>query len=168
MTDEQPPTRGCARCGTCCERITLSHASRIDPARWSTKALEGVADPGTEDGWESWRAHGWADDERDRARFLFDPLGIVRQDADFIAEHWHPIPDAPGSSSCDAFDPESRSCTAHDQRPPVCRNYPWYGNPPSAERAVHLELHCSYLGDLTPTQRPEGARPLIPIEAVTR
>jgi len=25
---------------------------------------------------------------------------------------------------CDRFDPASRLCTAHDDRPPICRAYP--------------------------------------------
>jgi Fe-S-cluster containining protein len=25
---------------------------------------------------------------------------------------------------CDRFDPQSRLCTAHDDRPPICRAYP--------------------------------------------
>jgi Fe-S-cluster containining protein len=65
------------------------------------------------------------------------PLGAadIRQSASttgaadlvFAAAHWH----ATGQRSedlhgyqCDRFDRETRLCTAHDERPPICRAYP--------------------------------------------
>jgi Fe-S-cluster containining protein len=45
----------------------------------------------------------------------------------FAAEHWTPTGQrAHGMHAyqCDRFDPTTRLCTAHDERPPICRAYP--------------------------------------------
>jgi Fe-S-cluster containining protein len=45
----------------------------------------------------------------------------------FAAEHWHrtgATQDGMHAYQCDRFDPVSRLCTAHDDRPPICRVYP--------------------------------------------
>jgi Fe-S-cluster containining protein len=89
----------------------------------------------------------------------------------FIAGRWHPIGawrDDDGVAQldlrCDAFDPATRLCTAHEDRPPVCRGYPWYGEDPAgSSRALALYPECSYLIDAPPSLRPEGSRPLIPL-----
>jgi Fe-S-cluster containining protein len=152
---------GCARCGDCCERIWLS-LPLDDLAVWSTDALSGVPDPSTDEGWEYWLEHGWVD--RELAVQYFDPQGSRRANADFLSVHWHPIPE--GDHSCDQFDPVHRVCLAHDGRPPVCSGYPWYGSEPSVARAPKRIAHCSYLADLPPADRPEGSRPLIPLEVL--
>lgn len=153
---------GCARCGECCEDIYLF--ASIDLKPWTTEALNGVPDPATDEGWAHWREHGWSDDQRPLAMRRWNPDGSMRADADFITAHWHPAGD--DRWSCDAFDPQTRLCTAHENRPPVCRQYPWYGSEPDTEHAERLGLQCSYLADLPPGQRPEGARPLIPLTVV--
>lgn len=68
---------------------------------------------------------------------IWYPLGAadIRQSASttgaedlvFAAAHWTPTgarQDAMHAYQCDHFDPESRLCTAHDERPPICRAYP--------------------------------------------
>jgi Fe-S-cluster containining protein len=65
------------------------------------------------------------------------PLGAadIRQSASttgaadliFAAAHWRPTgarQDGLHAYQCDRFDAESRLCTAHDERPPICRAYP--------------------------------------------
>jgi Fe-S-cluster containining protein len=45
----------------------------------------------------------------------------------FAAEHWHHTgvsKEGLHAYQCDRFDPQSRRCTAHDERPPICRAYP--------------------------------------------
>jgi Fe-S-cluster containining protein len=92
----------------------------------------------------------------------------------FMAQHWHPAgawrTDSGESKldlRCDAFDPVTRLCTAREARPPVCRDYPWYGGDPvTSGRAAELYGVCSYLADVPPSSRPEGSRPLIPITPV--
>lgn len=103
----------------------------------------------------------------------FDANRITDNEADkitleFIRKHWTKTgTDASGwqSWSCAFFDALHRLCTAHNNRPPVCQNYPWYGNPPEPGKIVNTR--CSYALDLPPDQRPEGSRPLIPIEVIT-
>jgi hypothetical protein len=92
----------------------------------------------------------------------------------FIAQHWRPVSawtDEAGVTwlvmRCDAFDQGSRLCQTPDDRPPVCRGYPWYTDSPSADRAAEMPHHCSFLSELPPSQRPDGARPLIPITVIS-
>jgi Fe-S-cluster containining protein len=71
-------------------------------------------------------------------------------DARFAVAHWHPTGetgDAGHAYRCDRFDPVTRLCTAHDERPPICRGYPWYDEPPG-RRLVLLPEPCSYRADL--------------------
>lgn len=126
---------GCARCGDCCENI------------WVRTSLERLA---------QWRADGSYDDRPEQVYNI-----------DFMVRHWHPNPpreDGEVSFSCDQFDPVHRLCLARDTRPPVCRDYPWYGAAP--RDGVLTNPRCSYLLDLKPDERPDGARPLIPIEVL--
>lgn len=156
-------TLGCVRCGSCCEPVPFTTEEHQTVTAWSTAALRGVPGPGTDEGWAHWLATGWTGERRHVAIARYDPGGRWRQDADFIAEHWTPQGE---HCVCDRYDPDTASCTAHDERPPVCRDYPWYRDGPTQERAARLEPQCSYLLDVAPTQRPAGARPLIPIEPV--
>ena len=154
-------TAGCARCGECCTRITLN----ADPRPFSTAALAGMPDPRTEDGWAYWREHGYEDSARDDVLYAYDPAGRKRADADFVAAHWAETCD--GHWTCDAYDPGHAVCTAHQDRPPLCRDYPWYGEEPGPDRSEHLFRQCSYLADLPPDKRPEDARPLIPLAVIS-
>jgi Fe-S-cluster containining protein len=108
----------------------------------------------------------------------------------FIGEHWHVEwvePKGGRIVTCDMFDPDKRICTAGEARPPICSDYPFYGeNPVTREAGMagkypdplphgygwyphetgpgDAPLSCSYLGDVPPDMRPAGAgRPLIPI-----
>lgn len=136
-----------------------------DPRSWSTKALERIPDPGTDEGWAYWLEHSkYTDDTRDEAIRRYNPDARMRADADFVAAHW--TENCDGYWTCDAYDPEHGVCTAHDDRPPLCRDYPWYGRQPGADDAATLYRQCSYLADLPPDQRPDSARPLIPLTVV--
>ena len=153
----------CARCGNCCDPVVLDDEiyERLGKY-WTSAALEGVPDPRTDEGWAAWLEVGHAVNDRERQIAKYIPGSGYRADADFIATHWHPLSD--DEYRCDAFDPATRLCTARDDRPPVCRNYPWYGRTPSAER--YMNPQCSYLADLQPSERPEGSRPLIPLSVL--
>ncbi len=61
----------------------------------------------------------------------------------------------------------SLTCRAHSSRPPVCRDYPWYGREPGQDNTEFAYVpQCSYLLDLPPGKRPAGSRPLIPLEVL--
>ena len=133
MTDETTPSRGCARCGACCQDIPCA----VTP-------------------------------ERD---YDLTPDDRFSKDLRFIREHWTRTGEtAEGTPtwSCDRFDATHGLCTAQDDKPPVCSLFPWYPERSRPEIADRLPLQCSYLGDLPPDQRPDGARPLIPIEVIHR
>jgi Fe-S-cluster containining protein len=81
----------------------------------------------------------------------------------FIAEHWNEIErdDTDVRYRCDQFDQTRRVCMAHDQRPPVCSGFPWYGDQPGSNDRVHPR--CTFWLDVPPDQRRSDARPLLPI-----
>jgi Fe-S-cluster containining protein len=160
---------GCAACGACCDPVIISDRTSALLEGWSTQSVRNAPDPADDAGWAWWRGRGWPDDQRENVIAAYDPDGDLRADADFAATHWtvldraaHPLfGDNFARIRCDAFDAESRRCTAHQDRPPVCRGYPWFGAP-SARRAAGLPRQCSYLLDLPVADRPAGARPLTP------
>lgn len=47
---------------------------------------------------------------------------------------------------CLHFDSETRQCTDYDNRPPMCRNYPWHGATPRPNAA--LPKTCGYWLDV--------------------
>lgn len=157
-------TAGCARCGSCCNPVPFAREQHEAVSAWSTAALEGTPDPGADEGWAWWLANGWAY-SRETAVGRYDPAGRWRRDADFIAVHW--TPDGDDGCKCDAYDPAAALCLAHDSRPPVCRDYPWYSDGPGGDETMRLPSQCSYLADLPRDARPEGSRPLIPITVIS-
>lgn len=144
---------GCAMCGNCCENIRIDtvHADKIN--EW----------------WVFW-ANGGRSMLRSKKRWF--------QDARFISAHWAETRRDGGDTvhKCDRFDPETRTCTAHDDRPPVCQDFPWYDDDKieddqirkatMAARARVVDRSCSFLLDIPVEDRPEGSHPLIPIRAV--
>ncbi len=83
-------------------------------------------------------------------------LGIP-SDMPFAAEHWHPLsraeamernpfyvmrlPPAAHLYSCDRLGDDGR-CLAYEERPLVCRGYPWYDQP---VREMELpDANCGY------------------------
>lgn len=167
---------GCARCGDCCERIYLS-VDMSTLRQWSSATLDTVPDPRTDEGWAWWLENDntWSDTEWDREIIVerYDPRGDRRLNADFLTVHWHEVTEELDSGrdtyfTCDQFDPMHRLCRAHAERPPVCSDYPWYGKAPTRKQITKTGSRCSFLLDLRPEDRPEGARPLIPIEVVKR
>jgi Fe-S-cluster containining protein len=90
-------------------------------------------------------------------------------DLAFIRAHWRHdglIVNGEQTWTCDRWDADTRECTAHDERPPVCRDFPWYQETPGPQRAAALPPQCSYLGEVPSGQRPAGARPLIPVTVI--
>ena len=115
----------CKQCGACCRVLTLEQSPETVRA---TAAIAGV-------------------------------LGIP-SDAVFAAKHWHPLmreealqrnsfytsrlaPDA-HLYCCDRLGDDGR-CQVYDERPLVCRGYPWYGQPPRTMPLPHPD--CGYAVD---------------------
>ncbi|HUX71232.1 MAG TPA: YkgJ family cysteine cluster protein, partial [Cellulomonadaceae bacterium] len=135
-------------CGNCCDPVTID-ADAIDPWR---------------DWLDYWRAGG-VEDVTDSDGDPADPTYR------FIAEHMTEISNEDGvvSFACSFFDKVTRQCGAYDQRPPMCSNYPWYGDEPAdriAKNPYQCVDGCSFLLDVPPGARPEGSRPFIPLTVV--
>jgi Fe-S-cluster containining protein len=47
---------------------------------------------------------------------------------------------------CDLYDSETRRCTDFENRPPMCRGYPWYDEKPDPRKT--MPLTCSYRADI--------------------
>lgn len=47
---------------------------------------------------------------------------------------------------CDRYDAVAKRCTDYENRPDVCRGYPWYGEPPDPNKV--LPPTCSFLADV--------------------
>lgn len=156
---------GCAACGACCDPVILPKSPEDLQAIFGAYLQEGLPDPATDEGWAKWR-EWWPEEHKDEQRYIY-----VRQfhDARYILAKWEPLgPSSTNEGSfeyrCPMFDPESRLCTAEDDKPPICSGYPWYGKDP-AERIkdqsfVPLGPQCSYWGDVPCELWPEGTAPL--------
>jgi Fe-S-cluster containining protein len=102
-------------------------------------------------------------------RWTLDEIETSREywaDCVFLASACRPV-GAEGDVillECANYDTAHQACRAYDRRPPVCSNYPWYGGEPGSSQWI--ERNCSYLLDVPPSERPEGARPLIPLTPI--
>lgn len=128
-------------CGACCDPVHLDWLQRDKVDQWRDWFAEHPDDP--------------------------PPPG---SDQAFILAHWDEYERYDGGARyrCDRFDPDTRQCTAHDDRPDVCRNFPFYGRPgDGAQLEVNPDgASCSYWADVPPDLRLDGVRPLIPIEVL--
>lgn len=77
----------------------------------------------------------------------------------FARQHWHVTAaldnDASPTGSeyhlrCDQFDPRTRRCGAYAVRPPICADYPRYGQPltPDHAKADAIPLVCAFQADV--------------------
>jgi Fe-S-cluster containining protein len=128
---------GCARCGSCCSPVVIL-ADAYAASCERARAGEAV---------------------HDNDRFIASRLRPLGAFTDDDGETWL-------ESRCTAYDPLGRACTAYEDRPPVCRDYPWYGRGPDPAAAAHMPRECSFLADLPPSDRGEDARPLIPLAVI--
>lgn len=114
----------CARCGSCCDRITTNFNPQV-------RACQELA----------------RDDLTEReardARFLYDNWHELYTYTAVDGEEIH-------VASCDKYDPASKLCLAHDDRPAVCSGFPWYGREPSADspQGASLAPQCSFNADV--------------------
>jgi Fe-S-cluster containining protein len=133
---------GCARCGDCCDPV------KIDFGVW----VRAVAQA------RRYSASDCSDDE-DRQYWA---------NAVFLASRCRPAGFSDGQVllECANYDRAHSICRDYDNRPPLCSRFPWYDYEPG-DLGI-CELRCSYLLDVPPAKRPEGARPLIPLIVVSR
>lgn len=94
---------------------------------------------------------GWRPTLKHRAT---DPVETEerRHEAQFILGHWSMRADAVDrwDSTCDQYDPATRRCLAYTDRPPICRDYPYYSDGPNLARLERTPEQCGYRDDWQP------------------
>lgn len=84
----------------------------------------------------------------------FDPEVMNGPSGPFAREHWSVVEHQAATDAtpelwrvrCDRFDPDTRLCAAHSERPPICSGYPWYGRAPDPGRV--LDPGCAFQVDI--------------------
>lgn len=116
----------CNQCGACCRVLTLQQSPEELQA---TAALTGALGIPSDAGFAAQHWHALTRDEAMRR----NPFYTSRLPAD---AHLY---------SCDRLGEDGR-CMAYDERPLVCRGYPWYDQPP---RDMELaDQDCGYFYDI--------------------
>jgi Fe-S-cluster containining protein len=116
----------CNQCGACCRVLTLSQSPEEIRATAAVTSVLGIPSD------SAFAAHHWHPLTRAEA-MQRNPFYVSRLPADAHL-YW-----------CDRLGADGR-CTAYEERPLVCRGYPWYG-----ERPRDMELpdaDCGYRYDL--------------------
>ena len=164
----------CGRCGDCCEEIYVSPSpEKLAEGSGSYWAwFYDKPDPRTDEGWAQWVA--WWPDEDWEAKV--DEVaradgcdGRAYQCRDWEDARWFRqlvYLDSDGHSetrqhhySCPLFDSEARLCTDHANRPPICRDFPWYGKPGGRELGG-VSKRCTFWADVAPEKRPADWAPV--------
>ena len=145
----------CGRCGDCCEKIDYQ-------ADWNY-LRQWV------EWWENqceWAMLNLLDGEDGNAFELTEEQQRILANVRFIWTHWTPHPDDAGLAmpgfQCSAFDRETRLCTAHEHRPPICRDFPWYEQ---SDRTPRFSPRCTFWADVPLEERPGGKLRALPVLA---
>lgn len=128
----------CNMCGKCCEAITLN----IAPEELANHRKRNPKEDGTEGDYAfaSIHFHPISNEEafkRNSVHRLHVESGM------FNGIHFY---------ECDMYDQETHKCTAHESRPNVCRNYPYYGRDLSYGEWFY-DPDCPYIDDAPPTTK---------------
>lgn len=150
----------CSRCGDCCEAIPFNRS--LDYMRERIKAYQD---------WAFYYSNN-PDYEPGENEPTLEQTKKNYEDATFIVKHWTRIEkeEAVGLMpllsdqkkyfyTCNMLDKETRLCTAHDERPPVCRDYPWYDRKPSGKSLV--SKRCGFWYDVDEEERPDNILPIV-------
>lgn len=147
----------CNCCGDCCKVIAtlkpLRHYKDVAKSYGPWVAYWDGGGDGLPDGWEP--------EDAERAR-------TIHATASFVAAHWHritkreawdrlpPMGGYPGHFYyiCDQWDEDTKLCKAGDDRPPICKDFPWYGQPVGDQRLNVALRRCAYWADVKPENRP--------------
>lgn len=126
-------TRGtCNMCGKCCEAIHIPHSmekvKRIASIGYSADA--------------KFIAENWIPISREEA-FTINPYLAAKAKE----EHAGQLLNEGHYYTCTKLDKETKLCTVHEERPPICSGYPWYGKMPNIHEVLYDE-NCSYKVDI--------------------
>lgn len=121
----------CNGCGDCCRVIPVNATKKI----FAEKAAEG------EVGSSPFILQHWRRISRKEAHLRNPAFGVEPRGRYYY--------------ECDMFDPATNKCTAHDAKPQVCRDFPWYGDSPVEKfyRVVPFP-RCSFWADIPTAKRP--------------
>lgn len=129
----RPTMTECAKCGDCCEAIPLGLSK--------TAMMRYEYESGSPNHLTALFINKWW------RRISRAKYASVHPEAAQTASHFF--------YECLKFDPVSRLCTAHDERPPICSNYPWYGRSPLAMDHHGIPARCSFWTDVPERKWPE-------------
>lgn len=128
----------CNGCGGCCDPVVLPYSrneiaralpSEFDDPELRRFVLEDLTPIRRRDGLQ-------------RASYLSAGVTVLGRpgdpDSTFLAWSFF--------YECRHYDRENRRCLNYENRPSLCRGYPWYGEPPDPSKALPVE--CSYREDL--------------------
>lgn len=116
-------------CGACCDPVVLPYTrleAMRDPTisaeerRWASDALQPMGDK-----------EGYAKMPHLRNRAMADQFGVPARVFFF---------------SCRHLDQETRRCNDYENRPAVCRGFPWQGQAPRPDAG--LPLQCAFRADI--------------------
>lgn len=116
-------------CGSCCNPVTLPYTRieammlpdiPLDQRQWAERSLTAMSPR------EAYELAPWL-----RGKKLRTAEGEMVQPFFFRCAH---------------FDPETRRCTDYDNRPYMCRSFPWYDSEPRPDAA--LPPTCSFRADI--------------------
>lgn len=143
-------------CGACCEVIGL-----VEHPRNFQHTLNGAWYP---QGW--WKLKAYEMTSPEYLRKWHEQI--------FIAQHWHAVTPEEANAihphfteqmpnrwyyTCDQYDAETKRCLAHETRPAICRNFPWYGGEPRLG-VITPWPKCSYWSDVPYELWPKNVDPL--------
>ena len=124
----------CSRCGDCCEAIPFQRTKKMIDKHLAESVLSDKNEYSLKFIKKYWRR-------------------ISRKK--FVAIH----PEAANTSSpyfytCLKFDAVARLCMAHDERPAICSDYPWYDIDPVRQEFHGIPARCSFWEDVSEERRP--------------
>ena len=95
----------CTGCGACCNPVTLPRGAKM-------------------------RARGTlaAQPDHEDALWIRNLIPLPRREA--VRRLGRPMGAKTDGFECPNFEPTTRMCLSYETRPPVCRNYPFYGADP--------------------------------------
>jgi len=142
----------CGKCGDCCKVIALAQ-----PLGYYRAYLRYYRQ------WDRYRAGGGTAQPEQPSN------PDTRRNAAFIGKHWHRVTRAeaarllPGMGAagayyytCDAWDATTRRCTAREERPPICSDFPWYGGTVGTLHSAFTR--CTFWRDVPQEHWPTGVQ----------
>lgn len=127
----------CNMCGKCCEAITLWE----DPK--TLLETQYKAEETSDRGWAQRHFKSISHEEA----FKRNPLHK------YIFDSGHPAYEGVHFYECDAYDKETKRCTAHETRPGICREYP-YGHQLDGGWMPYSAT-CDYINEMPPAMKQE-------------